>query len=101
MWLRDQLPVDLDNARILIYGYNSKLLDGASKQNLLTHLDCFHNDLQTLRDVNSKKNFNRPIILIGHSLGCLLITKVRQFACESFRVRTESSLGLERYQQGS
>lgn len=34
MWLRDALPLDFPNARILIYGYNTGLVRSSSFQNL-------------------------------------------------------------------
>jgi hypothetical protein len=34
MWLRDALPLDFPNARILIYGYDTRLLQSSSFQNL-------------------------------------------------------------------
>lgn len=35
MWLRDALPKDLPSARILIYGYDTKLLESESTQNMI------------------------------------------------------------------
>jgi hypothetical protein len=34
MWLRDALPLDFPNARILIYGYDTWLVRSSSFQNL-------------------------------------------------------------------
>jgi hypothetical protein len=34
MWLRDSLPADLKGVRVLIYGYNTKLADSRSFQDL-------------------------------------------------------------------
>lgn len=34
MWLRDALPLDIPNARILIYGYDTQLVRSSSFQNL-------------------------------------------------------------------
>lgn len=66
------LPQDLDNrVRVLAYGYNSKLLDPEAKQSLAGHAEGFLNDLQSIR--NQKWQAHRPIILIGHSLGCLIV----------------------------
>lgn len=76
MWLRDDLPKDLKNTRILLYGYNSELVGGKRKQNLHTHLESFYNELSALHSADDMDRVNRPLILIGHGLGCLFITKV-------------------------
>jgi hypothetical protein len=34
MWLRDALPLDVPGARILIYGYDTRLIRSSSFQNL-------------------------------------------------------------------
>lgn len=34
MWLRDALPLDLPNARILTYGYDTRVIRSSSFQNL-------------------------------------------------------------------
>jgi hypothetical protein len=35
MWLRDALPLDFPNARILIYGYDTQVVQSSSFQNLI------------------------------------------------------------------
>ena len=71
MWLRDFLPNDLPRARILLYGYDSNLA-GSQSRNILADLsNNFVVKLHTMRSLS--KSENRPIILIGHSLGCLII----------------------------
>ena len=71
MWLRDFLPEDLPRARILLYGYDSNLAGNQSK-NILTDLSSnFVVKLHTMR--NLSRSELRPIVLIGHSLGCLII----------------------------
>ena len=71
MWLRDFLPEDLPRARILLYGYDSSLA-GSQSKNILTDLSSnFVVKLHTMRNISRSER--RPIILIGHSLGCLII----------------------------
>ena len=71
MWLRDFLPIDLPRARILLYGYDSSLA-GSQSRNILADLSSnFVVKLRTMRSLSRCEN--RPIILIGHSLGCLII----------------------------
>ena len=71
MWLRDFLPEDLPGARILLYGYDTNLA-GSQSKNILTDLSSnFVAKLHTMRSLSRSEL--RPIILIGHSLGCLII----------------------------
>lgn len=74
MWLRDFLPIDLPRARVLLYGYDSSLA-GSQSRNILADLSSnFIVKLHTMRSLSRSEN--RPIILIGHSLGCLIIKEV-------------------------
>ena len=52
MWLRDSLPHDLPGARILIYGYDSRLEDSQSFQNVTTLAGQFRNQIQAIRGVS-------------------------------------------------
>ena len=71
MWLRDFLPEDLPRARILLYGYDSNLA-GSQSKNILADLSSnFVVKLHTMRSLSRSEL--RPIVLIGHSLGCLII----------------------------
>ncbi|KFY85713.1 hypothetical protein V500_08165 [Pseudogymnoascus sp. VKM F-4518 (FW-2643)] len=73
MWLRDYLPRDAPNARILTYGYYSKLQDGTAVNILQDHTNKFVHGLMDMREEGQCDS--RPIIFIGHSLGCLIIKK--------------------------
>ncbi|KAK2055217.1 hypothetical protein LY76DRAFT_520869, partial [Colletotrichum caudatum] len=71
VWLRDFLPKDVPNSRVLIYGYDTRLEDSRWKQSiedlggiLLERLVAFRARDGTIR---------RPLIFIGHSLGGLLV----------------------------
>ncbi|EXM21692.1 hypothetical protein FOTG_10619 [Fusarium oxysporum f. sp. vasinfectum 25433] len=69
VWLRDALPSDIPNARILTYGYNSQLLGSESFQSLTDLGRTLQVDLEDIRDQNQ----SRSIFFIGHSLGGLVI----------------------------
>lgn len=73
MWLRDYLPRDIQNqARILIYGYDSQLQgDVVAKSIISDYSSSFCRNLMDIRTHPPSKN--RPLILIGHSLGALII----------------------------
>ena len=73
MWLRDFLPHDIKNVRVLTYGYNSQLKNATSRGVIGDHVRRFKQRLLTLPQ--SSRVRHRPIIFIGHSLGCILIKK--------------------------
>ena len=95
IWLRDFLPLAIPNARVMTFGYDARVVDSRSivgmmenANSLLTHLRNYRNsrDLEVCdsfrfsRLNNSKVNScekTRPLIFIGHSLGGLIIKKVR------------------------
>jgi len=79
VWLRDFLPNQLQNAginaRIMSYGYNSDTAFSKGVTNiddeagmLLARLDG---------DRQSPEEKSRPIIFIAHSLGGIIVKKVR------------------------
>ncbi|KAK1712736.1 hypothetical protein BDP67DRAFT_516742 [Colletotrichum lupini] len=69
MWLRDALPLDVPNARILTYGYDTQLLRSSSFQNLSDLGRALQIDLRGIQD----PGHSHPIVFIGHSLGGLVI----------------------------
>ncbi|KAI5838888.1 hypothetical protein DFP73DRAFT_563574 [Morchella snyderi] len=81
MWLRDLLPKDMEDngyrARIFTYGYDTKLNGSHS------HAGVDHYSKQFLEAVKGARSRNptRPLILIGHSLGGLVI---KEAMIESF-----------------
>lgn len=70
-WLRDYLPKDMPQLRVMTYGYDSQLVaEESSRQELEMHAQDFASRLEGVWEAT---NYTRPMILIGHSLGCLLI----------------------------
>ena len=53
MWLRDDLPKDFPHARILIYGYDTKLEDSQSIQDLEAIAGTFRTALKIARPKGS------------------------------------------------
>jgi hypothetical protein len=50
MWLKDFLPHDVQNIRIMSYGYDSSLLgDGKADNRLLDHQRLFIQDIENAR----------------------------------------------------
>ncbi|KAF8530881.1 hypothetical protein BDD12DRAFT_914734 [Trichophaea hybrida] len=74
MWLKDLLPHDVQNIRIMTYGYDSRLVgQGKAENRLLDYQRLFIQDIENARSSVKK---TRPIIFIGHSLGGILILQV-------------------------
>ncbi|KND93897.1 Kinesin light chain 4, partial [Tolypocladium ophioglossoides CBS 100239] len=76
MWLRDSLPYDLTHgdagrpmARIMTYGYESSLAQSKNMQNLEDLAASFRDGLLAL----ARSPTPKPIILIAHSLGGLIV----------------------------
>ncbi|SPO05328.1 uncharacterized protein DNG_08015 [Cephalotrichum gorgonifer] len=71
VWLRDFLPADLPNIRVLLYGYDTTLRGSLSKQSIADLGSAFLEQIVAYRSRDGTPH--RPIILIGHSLGGLVI----------------------------
>ncbi|KAI1013658.1 hypothetical protein LB503_010485 [Fusarium chuoi] len=84
VWLRDALPSDISNARILTYGYDTKLSKSSAFQNLTDLGRALQIDLEDIYDPNQP----RSILFIGHSLGGLVVK-------EAVRLLQEEPLGSD------
>ncbi|UKZ61131.1 uncharacterized protein TrAtP1_002402 [Trichoderma atroviride] len=69
MWLRDFLPTVI-NARILTYGYDTKIYGSQSEESILELAKAL---LESVKTTRRKEIRNRPIIFIAHSLGGLVV----------------------------
>ncbi|KAH0611869.1 uncharacterized protein H6S33_011134 [Morchella sextelata] len=73
MWLKDFLPCSIpENIRILTYGYNSSLTK-PGKRSMVDYRRGFVQVLSNARSAAEERA--RPLIFIGHSLGCILIAQ--------------------------
>lgn len=79
MWLRDSLPFDLiwedtgrPMARSMIYGYESTVAQSENIQNLEDLATSFHASMLALE----RGAIPRPVILVAHSLGGLIVKQV-------------------------
>lgn len=79
MWLRDSLPYDLTGenngramARVMTYGYDSIIAQSENIQNLEDLATSFHTSLLALGSAPT----TRPLILVAHSLGGLIVKQV-------------------------
>lgn len=80
MWLRDSLPGDITTqdkerpiARVMTYGYESTVTKSDNFQNIEDLAIGFYTTLLALVDNQTA----RPILLIAHSLGGLIVKQVR------------------------
>src|SRR5439155_14466195 len=73
MWVRDFLPQDIPDIAIYTYGYESRLQHASSRSIISDHARRFVDKLAYLRSTNTGSP--RPLILVGHSLGGLIIKK--------------------------
>lgn len=76
MWLRDELPKIRPDIRVIIYGYDTKLQNSQSFQNISDIGSKFHDDI---RGVHT--DCRKPLFLLGHSLGGIVIKEVRDLFC--------------------
>ncbi|KAL0264639.1 hypothetical protein SLS55_000589 [Diplodia seriata] len=74
MWLRDFLPQDLPNCRVLLYGYKSTVPRSNDTAQAHDFADTLRNLLLTFRSATNTRD--RPVIFIGHSLGGIIIKQL-------------------------
>ncbi|KAH7308640.1 hypothetical protein B0I35DRAFT_99198 [Stachybotrys elegans] len=90
MWLRDLLPRDLPDARVLSFEYDSQWL---RDPNIVTLEDCGNRLLESIlwdRTHQGSQSMcpimaRRPIILLGHSYGGLVIKQAMVTAAKAVR----------------
>jgi len=75
MWLRDALLRDLPTSRIMLYGYDTKLHNSHTFQDLEALASTLRLDLRTLatQDSPNAKPSRKPLIFIAHSLGGIVV----------------------------
>lgn len=73
LWLRDFLPVSIPEARILTYGYDSRVAFGSSASNIT---DFARDLLERIRAKRRKSAQERRIIFVCHSMGGIVFKKV-------------------------
>jgi len=69
LWLRDDLPQYVSESRIFLYEYNSTAVYGADRSTFIDKANEFLEAVRTKR----KDAEDRSLLLLGHSLGGLLI----------------------------
>ena len=74
LWLRDFLPSQLPNARIMSYGYNSQTVFSSAVTDIDDEAAMLLDRLDGEREQREERT--RPIIFISHSLGGIIVKKV-------------------------
>ncbi|KAG8779610.1 hypothetical protein FRC16_003375 [Serendipita sp. 398] len=90
VWLRDLLPDDIPNARVLSYGYDAdtRSFTRTSTHTIFRHAEAFAENLSQLRRMADPK---RPIIFLAHSLGGIILKKMLVL-CHSDGFNTDGNL---------
>ncbi|KFY96739.1 hypothetical protein V498_02511 [Pseudogymnoascus sp. VKM F-4517 (FW-2822)] len=78
IWLRDSLPQDIPKARVLVYGYDTSLVDPNTKSSLTDLAKTFLSTVKAFR--TATKTNRRPLIFVAHSLGGLLVKEALHIA---------------------
>lgn len=74
MWLRDFVPIQWPNARVMSFGYDSAVTLSNSKADIDDSASDLINRLDDERQSNSAKK--RPIVFVAHSLGGIVVKRV-------------------------
>ena len=72
LWLRDFLPFQLPNAKIMSYGYNSEVVFSKAVTDIVDEAAMLLDRL----DGERLEGKTRPIIFISHSFGGIVVKKV-------------------------
>lgn len=73
-WPRDLLPVQYPNARILLYGYDTRVTNYLAGSTNETSIHSHGKDL--LYSLATSRKLDRPLLLIAHSLGGIVVKEM-------------------------
>lgn len=96
-WLKDFLPQEIPDARIMTFGYNAAATFGKSASDVIDHAKSLLSSLvdkreeaevsiarnlhDTLRNLTTRQEIDRSLIFIAHSLGGIVVKQVRWPQC--------------------
>jgi hypothetical protein len=92
LWLRDDLPEFVPESRIFLYEYNSTAVYGKDRDTFVGKANEFLEAIRIERDDAE----SRPILLLGHSMGGLLIKQALINACHNpkYSPTKDATIGL-------
>lgn len=70
-WPKDLLPIQYPNARILVYGYDTRVTNYLSRSTNENSVHSHSKDL--LASLAASRQLQRPLVLIAHSLGGIIV----------------------------
>lgn len=73
-WPQDLLPIQCPNARILVYGYDTRVTNYLSRSTNENSVHSHGKDL--LSSLAASRQLQRPLILIAHSLGGIIVKQM-------------------------
>ncbi|KAH9203559.1 Alpha/Beta hydrolase protein, partial [Leptodontidium sp. 2 PMI_412] len=93
-WLKDFLPLQIPDERIMTFGYNANAAFGQSTAELIDHAKSLLTSLVVKRE--EREEVQRPLIFIAHSLGGIVVKQALLQArleprCQAIK---EATLGL-------
>ncbi|KAH7323803.1 hypothetical protein BKA65DRAFT_75179 [Rhexocercosporidium sp. MPI-PUGE-AT-0058] len=92
IWLRDFLGDLVPNVQVLSFGYNSLVYSPGWTNQLEDFARQLLQAVKNYRNDSDRKKY-RPIIFLGHSLGGLIIKKVRNFGAEKHLPKAHVLIG--------
>ena len=88
VWLRDFAPEDLPRARIITYGYDTRVIGSDSTQSIESLAQVFLDSVKVFRTATDTQT--RPIVFLGHSLGGIVL---KEALAQSWRIK-QDDMGL-------
>lgn len=80
MWVRDALPKHLANIRVLLYGYDTTLVDSRSFQSIGEISGTLRDRLMPMAYPTAR---SRSIVFLAHSLGGIILKKTLVMLADS------------------
>lgn len=88
MWLRDRLPQDLPQLRVVTYGYDTSLFGSKSVQDID---DLARSMVKKLESIRQLGRHRKPMIFIAHSLGGIVLKRALMLMANSAAVNQHLS----------
>jgi len=93
-WIKDYLPQDIPDARILNFGYNARAAFGNTTAQVIDHAKDLLSSLLDKREEEIERR--RPLIFIAHSLGGIIVKQALAWARiePQYRCLEEMTIGI-------